>query len=69
MDEELTRIVSQLATEGIRVDVRQPNSSKEVFVVELSDGTKYLFSGAGLLRLRDEGRLNIRGIEKSGVRK
>ena len=64
---ELSNIMSQLANVGIRIDVLQPNSPTEVFVAELPNGKQYLFSRAGLLKLRDEGQLNIPGIETSGV--
>jgi hypothetical protein len=67
VDEELTRIMSQLANEGVRMDVLQPNSHTEVFVAELPNKKQYLFTRVGLLKLRDEGRLNIPGIEESGV--
>ena len=67
MEQELLNIMSQLANAGIRIDVLQPNSPTEVFVAELPDGKQYLFLRAGLLKLRDEGKMNIRGIEEFGV--
>ena len=67
MEQELTHIMSQLANAGIRVDVLHPNSRTEIFVVELPDGKQYLFLRAGLVKLRDEGKLNITGIEEYGV--
>jgi hypothetical protein len=67
VDIELTRIMSQLASAGIRVDVRQPNSSSEVFVAELPNGKQYLLLRSGLMRLRHENSLNIEGIERLGV--
>jgi hypothetical protein len=67
VDQELTRIMSQLTNEGIRMDILQPNSPTEVFVAELPNGKQYLFLRAGLLKLRDEGKLNIVGIEEFGV--
>ena len=42
---------------------------KWVFVAELPNGTQYLFSKAGLFKLRKEGKLNVPGVEVSGVRK
>jgi hypothetical protein len=59
--------MSQLANAGIRIDVLQPNSPTEVFVAELPNGKQYLFLRVGLLKLRDEGKLNIPGIEEFGV--
>ena len=67
MEQELLNIMSQLANVGIRIDVLQPNFPTEVFVAELPNGKQYLFLRAGLLKLRDEGQLNIPGIEGSGV--
>jgi len=67
VEQELTHIMSQLANAGIRVDVLHPNSRTEIFVVELPDGKQYLFLRAGLVKLRDEGKLNITGIEEYGV--
>ena len=67
MEQELLNIMSQLANAGIRIDVLQPNSPTEVFVAELPNGKQYLFLRAGLLKLRDEGKMNIRGIEEFGV--
>jgi hypothetical protein len=67
VDEEVMRIMSQLANEGIRMDVLQPNSHTEVFVAELPNKKQYLFTRAGLLKLRYDGKLNIQGIEESGV--
>ena len=67
MEHELMQAAATLANAGIRMDVQQPNSSKEVFVAELPNGTRYLFSRARLLKLRDEGKLNILGIEGSGI--
>ena len=67
MEQELLNIMSQLANAGIRIDVRQPNSPTEVFVAELPNGNQYLFLRAGLLKLRDEGKMNIPGIEELGV--
>ena len=67
MEQELLNIMSQLANAGIRIDVLQPNSPTEVFVAELPNGKQYLLLRAGLLKLRDEGKMNIRGIEEFGV--
>ena len=67
MEQELLNIMSQLANAGIRIDVLQPNSRTEVFVAELPNGTQYLFLRAVLLQLRDEGKMNIPGIEEFGV--
>ena len=67
MEQELLNIMSQLANAGIRIDVLQPNSPTEVFVAELPNGKQYLFLRAGLLKLRDEGKMNIRGVEEFGV--
>jgi hypothetical protein len=67
VEQELLNIMSQLANAGIRIDVLQPNSPTEVFVAELPNGKQYLFLRAGLLNLRDEGKMNIRGIEEFGV--
>lgn len=67
MEQELLNIMSQLANAGIRIDVLQPNSPTEVFVAELPNGKQYLFLRAGLLKLRDEGKMNIPGIEEFGV--
>jgi hypothetical protein len=67
VEQELLNIMSQLANAGIRIDVLQPNSPTEVFVAELPNGKQYLFLRAGLLKLRDEGKMNIRGIEEFGV--
>jgi hypothetical protein len=67
VEQELLNIMSQLANVGIRIDVLQPNFPTEVFVAELPNGKQYLFLRAGLLKLRDEGQLNIPGIEGSGV--
>ena len=64
---EITRIMSQLASVGIRVDVLQPNSDTEVFVAELPSGKQYLLLRSGLLRLRDEDSLSVEGIERLGV--
>jgi hypothetical protein len=67
VEQELSNIMSQLANAGIRIDVLQPNSHTEVFVAELPNGKQYLFLRAGLLKLRDEGKLNIPGVEEFGV--
>ena len=67
MEQELLNIMSQLANAGIRVDVLQPDSPTEVFVAELPNIKQYLFLKAGLLKLRDQGKLNIPGIEEFGV--
>jgi hypothetical protein len=67
VEQELSNIISQLANAGIRVDVQYPNDRTELFVAELPDGKKYLFSRGGLLKLRDQGKLNITGIEEYGV--
>jgi len=61
--------MSQLANAGVRIEILQPNSPTEVFVAELPNGKQYLFSRAGLLKLRDEGKLNIPGIEEFGTTK
>ena len=63
----MSNIMSQLANAGIRIDVLQPNSPTEVFVAELPNGKQYLFLRASLLKLRDENKLNISGIEEFGV--
>jgi hypothetical protein len=67
VDQEVMRIMSQLTKEGIRVDVLHPDSHTEVFVAELPNRKRYLFKRTGLLKLRDEGKLNIAGIEEFGV--
>ena len=67
MEQELLNIMSQLTNAGIRIDVLQPNFPTEVFVAELPNGKQYLFLRAGLLKLRDEDKLNITGIEEYGV--
>ena len=68
MEQELTHIMSQLANAGIRVDVflsrfAYRKYSSPSFLTE----NQYLFSRAGLLKLRDEGKLNIPGIEEFGL--
>jgi len=65
--QNVSRIMSQLASVGIRVDVLQPNSDTEVFVAELPNGKQYLLLRSGLLRLRDEDSLSVEGIERLGV--
>ena len=67
VDHELTRIMSQLANEGIRVDVQNPNDRTEIFVAELPNKKQYLLSRSGLLKLRDDGKMNIPGVEEVGV--
>jgi hypothetical protein len=67
VEQELLNIMSQLANACIRIDVLQPDSHTEVFVAELPNKKQYLFTRAGLLKLRDEGKLNIPGIEEVGV--
>ena len=67
MEQQLFNIMSQLANEGIRVDVLHPDWETEIFVAELQNGKQYQFSRAGLMKLRDEGKLNIAGIEEAGV--
>jgi hypothetical protein len=67
MERELMQVTATLANAGIRMDVRQPNTITEVFVAELPNGSQYVFSRAGLFKLSDEGKLNIPGIEGSGV--
>ena len=67
MEQELLNIMSQLANAGIRIDVLRPNSPTEVFVAELPNGKQYLFLRGGQLKLRDEGKMNIPGIEEFGV--
>ena len=67
MEQELLNMLSQLANAGVRGDVLHPDSHTELFVAELPDGKQYLFMKAGLLRLRDEDKLNITGIEEYGV--
>jgi len=67
VEQELLNIMSQLANAGIRMDVHEPDSPTEVFVAELPSEKQYLFLRAGLLKLRDEGKLNIPGIEEVGV--
>jgi len=69
VDQHLAHIMSQLANAAVRIDILQPNSPTEVFVAELPNGKQYLFSRAGLLKLRDEGKLNIPGIEEFGTTK
>jgi len=69
VDQHLAHIMSQLANAGVRIEILQPNSPTEVFVAELPNGKQYLFSRAGLLKLRDEGKLNIPGIEEFGTTK
>jgi len=60
-------IAGILTNADIRVDVIHPDSRTEIFVAELPNGEQYLFSKAGLLKLRDDGKLNIAGIEEFGV--
>jgi hypothetical protein len=67
VEQELLNIMSQLANADIRIDVLKPDSPTEVFVVELPNRKQYLFLRAGLLKLRDESKLNALGIEESGV--
>lgn len=67
MEQELLNIMSLLANAGIRMDVLQADSSTEVFVAELPNKKQYLFTRAGLLKLRYDGKLNISGIEEFGV--
>jgi hypothetical protein len=67
VEPEMTRIMSQLANEGVRMDAFQPDSHTEVSVAELPNRKQHLFSKAGLLKLRDEGKLNVVGIEEFGV--
>ena len=69
MEPEVMRIAATLATGGIRIDVLQANTKTEVFVAELPNGTQYLFSKGGLLKMRDDGKLTVPGIESSGVRR
>lgn len=69
MEQQLFNIMSQLANAGIRVDVLHPDWETEIFVTELPNGKQYQFSRVGLLKLRDEGKLNIPGIEGAGVMK
>jgi hypothetical protein len=66
VEQEVLNIMSQLTNAGIRIDVREPNSSTELFVAELPTGEQYLLSRSGLLKLRDEGKLNIAGIKEFG---
>jgi hypothetical protein len=61
------RVAAILATAGIRINAQQANSSKEIFVVEVPSGIEYLFSRAGLLKLRNRNKLNVPGVEESGV--
>jgi len=67
VDEGLTRIMSQLANAGVRMDVHRRDSHTELFVAELPSGKRYLFSKTGLLKLRDKGKLSIPRIEEFGV--
>jgi hypothetical protein len=67
MEAEVMRIAATLASGGIRMDVLQPNSHTEVFVAELPNKKQYLFTRAGLLKLRYDGKLNMAGIEEFGV--
>jgi hypothetical protein len=67
MEQETLNILAQLAKEGIRVNVLQADSDTEVFVAELPNEKQYLFFRTGLLKLRDAGKLNVGGIEESGV--
>jgi hypothetical protein len=67
MEQELSNIMSQLTNAGVRIDVQEPNSATEVFVAELPNGRQYLFTRTGLMKLRDDGKMNIPGIEEFGV--
>jgi hypothetical protein len=67
VEQELMNIMSQLTKEGIRMDVQNPNDRNEIFIAELPNGKQYLFTRTGMLKLRDEGKLNIMGIEEFGV--
>lgn len=63
------QVAAILATAGIRMNVRHAESNKEIFVVELPNGIEYLFSRAGLLKLRDRNQLDVPGVEGAGVRR
>jgi hypothetical protein len=67
VEQELSNIMSQLTKAGVRIDVQEPNSHTEVFVAELPNGRQYLFTRTGLVKLRDDGKLNIPGIEEFGL--
>jgi hypothetical protein len=67
VEQELLNIMSQLANAGIRMDVQNPNDRTEIFIAELPNGKQYLLLRSGLLKLKDEGKLNIQGIEEVGV--
>ena len=67
VEQELSNIMSQLTNAGVRIDVHEPNSATEIFVAELPSGKQYIFSRGSLMKMRDDGKLNIPGVEEFGV--
>jgi hypothetical protein len=61
MDRELLQAMARLAKQGIRVDVH-PNGSADVLIAELPNGNRYEVPASGLVKLRNEGKLNAGGI-------
>jgi hypothetical protein len=69
MEMGLMHVAATLANAGIRLDLARPIGETEMFVVEIPDGTEYLFSKAGLMTLKDVGGLTTLGVQKFGVKR
>jgi hypothetical protein len=58
--------MARLANQGIRIDIDASNKSGEVFIAELPNGDRYRLVRVRLLRLMEEGKLNVMGILEAG---
>ena len=66
---EIDTAIARLATEGVRIDLDKSNRNGDVFIAELPSGERCKLVGARLLKLMDEGKLNVAGILETRMKR
>jgi hypothetical protein len=66
VDSDMNAIMARLANQGIRIDIDASTKSGEVFIAELPNGDRYRLVRARLLKLMEDGKLNVMGILEAG---
>jgi hypothetical protein len=62
----MNAVMARLANQGIRIDIDTSNKSGEVFIAELPNGDRYRLARARLLKLMEDGKLDVMGILEAG---
>jgi hypothetical protein len=63
----MNAVMARLANQGIRIEIDTSNKSGEVFIAELPNGDIYRLVRARLLKLMEDGKLDVMGILEAGL--